>query len=216
MGLITKDEVETLIGNSLSGTDAYQNNLIETASEVVKNKVAVELDTTTVTGERSRARVVYFGARKHENIPSYLDPSTYYVKVRLKKKPVQSVSQVVWVLGKTESALNITKAFINKVAGYILVPWSSASPSRIYVVKTDYIAGYTEVPVEVKTAVALLALEANRWDQEKGLGFVTKFKIGDYSETRKFATEDTIGLGSQLSKRAYSLLEKYMRKGRFR
>jgi len=185
--LITQQEFSTLTQSDFSVTTTK----LELASRAVINYCETDFELQSITREKKRSRLT-------------LDQDLW---VDFYVKPVVSVSRIALAWGADtddESELSLTNMDLFTTEGYCLIPFANvtACASRIaraslgvgfltlgdeYITVVNYVGGVT-APLEVKEAVALLALEdhlvkTNWATGDMSGGIVKSYSVGSYSQT---------------------------------
>lgn len=204
--LVTIDEYLVMAGDSLSGNAAL------TANPDYFNDTALAISDYVIewTGK------AWLTGNYVEEQDCYLDYSTGYARFTVKHTPYISASAGVLLVGSAEVDLTLTYIYSDSRSGVVLVPVGTMAVPNLAKIRLrlSYMAGYTEVPHNVKKAICLLIREWVQSDtdsQEGRPGPLTSFRIGQYSESYglpKDASEESgsMGLGTALGKRAFSLL----------
>ncbi len=207
--LITVAELEQYVNQTIvSGAvpEGYVNTIIGVVSDHVRAYCLGTLfEPTAITDERRRS---YVHGRRNE------------LTVRLKHSPLISVGSLKYKIGSTETTISITNADLDLVQSMIRLLWGGP-PERVrepWVAVVSYMAGHTDVPVMVKSATALLVQEWIDTDTAAASGrdgVLTGYRIGNYEERYSVdnARIGNLGMGTNRSIRAESILGKYRRSG---
>jgi hypothetical protein len=131
-----------------------------------------------------------------------------------------------WTNDHSTTALDISTARVDYETGYVYVPgikvypysWATLSTlldTAVARLLVSYRMGYETVPSRVKLAVALLVQEQIQSNKNTVMGRpgpLQSFKSGSYSEsyaTANIKRDDSLGLGTELSRRARGFLKTY-------
>jgi len=206
--LVTIAEINTLTNTTLSTDypDVYVNAMIRIVSQHARAYCMGTLfQPVSITGER---RECYVGGRTNQ------------LTVRLRYAPLISVTSLSYRVGSTDTLItNLANADLDLPNAEIRLIWYGPMWRRKehWIIISNYMAGYTTIPEEVKLGTAYLVRE---WlDAEKKSAaspyIVEFFQIGDYSEKYSISAGmvGNIGMGTKRSVAAQMLLKPYRRPG---
>jgi hypothetical protein len=213
MALISLQELNSFTNTNLSADHdtTYLDNVIEVVSLRVEAWCLGTLfSPTTITEERQEAYVRGHGRDAGRLI------------IRCNNAPLISVGSISYRIGSTETSLTITEADLDLPQAEIRVAWYGPMYrlNDFWITITEYMAGYTTIPDDVKMGVSQLVVEAVEADDAANAGsrgVLSGYRIGNYSETYAVSATDAstgiLGLGTTRSIRAKDYLRRYRRVG---
>jgi hypothetical protein len=213
--IVTAQEFFTFTNEDLSALPLnYVDNVLLGISAEVRKWTDRDHGADTYTDERVRALAMTYNGQ------ACLEVLTLH-------SPISSVSAfAMWYAVDVDpTTLSVTDVVLNPASTGFWIPFGAfglwQSFVRIgndYVGRVTYVAG-TAADYAVKMGVALLAQE---WfalmaeTSQDSADHVESWRLGDYQEkkaARDLAASGGLGLGTQLSQRAYRLLDHYRSRG---
>lgn len=203
-----------LTGEAYTGATDRFYGLVNDIAAHVEDVCGVLFTVQTITEEEILGRYVAYGRSSLQFYPREFSRSYIALRLQLRHRPVNSISTVLICEKGDETSLGLENVTRRANLGIVYILTSGGKLRESVTCKVTYAAGYATKPSRVLRAIALLVREWLDSDAAGGGGLITKYRSGDYSETRFVYTkgENRVGLGTMLSRQAEILLTPWLKR----